>query len=290
MDLAALISHRFPEQRARFVARDTILYALSVGAGSDPARERDIGLVYEKGLKSLPTLVTVLAHPGMWLTNPAFGASVAKLLHGEQRLEIARPLPAEGEIVAEHRIRAVVDKGRENGSLVYFEKRVFDAQTRDPLCSSMQTFFMRADGGCGSYGTPPTALLPVPTGAPDLVEELRTSTAAALLYRLNGDWNPLHVDVSAARAAGFERPILHGLCVFGSVAYLLTRSLCDDDPRRIVSLAARFASPVFPGDTIRLEGRLVDDLFHFRVLVPERDQVALSHGVARIRRTAEPGE
>jgi acyl dehydratase len=290
LDLASLTSHRFPEQRVRFTARDTILYALSVGAGSDPAREHDIGLVYEKDLKSLPTLATVLAHPGMWLTNPTFDASVAKLLHGEQRLEIARPLPAEGEIIAEHRIRAVVDKGRESGSLVYFEKRILDAQTRDPLCSSMQTFFLRGDGGCGNYGTPPAALLPAPTRAADLVDEMRTSASAALLYRLNGDWNPLHVDVSAARAAGFERPILHGLCVFGSVAYLLTRSLCDHDPRRIVSLAARFASPVFPGDTIRLEGCRDDDVLHFRVLVPERDQVALSHGVARIRRTAEPGE
>lgn len=290
MDLAALVSHRFPEQRARINARDTILYALSVGAGSDPSREHDIGLVYEKDLKSLPTLATVLAHPGMWLLNPAFGASVAKLLHGEQRLEVVHPLPAEGEIVAEHGIRAVVDKGRDSGCLVYFEKRVFDAQTRDPLCCSVQTFFLRADGGCGNYGTPPAALSTIPTYAADVVEEMRTSTTAALLYRLNGDWNPLHVDPSTARAAGFKRPILHGLCVFGSVAYLLTRSLCDNDPRRIISLAARFASPVFPGDTIRLEGCRVGDLFHYRVRVPERDEVVLSHGMARIRQTAEPRE
>lgn len=282
MNLVALLNHRFARRTTRFTTRDTILYALSVGAGRDPTYERDLSLVYERELQALPTMAAVLAHPGMWIADPAFGVNVARLVHGEQRVEIARPLPVQAEVTADYAIRAVVDKGAGKGALVYFEKRVADAATGRPLCSGLQMLFLRDDGGCGSYGEPPDSLAAFEPSAADFVHELQTLPSAALLYRLNGDLNPLHVDPDAARAAGFERPILHGLCTYGAIGYLLTRAFCDGDASRLVSLAARFTAPVYPGETLRLEGNADGDHLHFRALVTERNQVVLSHGTARI--------
>ena len=176
----------------------------------------------------------------------------------------------------------MVDKGEGKGALVYFEKTLSAAGNGDPLCTVFSTLFLRADGGCGSHGTPPPPLpadLPGPVGFTD---EIRTPVNAALLYRLNGDLNPIHVDPEAARKAGFERPILHGLCTYGVVGYLLTRSVCGHDPARLQSLGARFTSPVYPGETIRIEGSRGADAVRFRALVPDRNQVVLSQGYAHI--------
>jgi acyl dehydratase len=142
--------------------------------------------------------------------------------------------------------------------------------------------FLRGDGGAGSFGTPPE---PLPNGlnvALEALDELKTPMGAALLYRLNGDRNPLHADPAAALQAGFERPILHGLCTYGVIGYLLVRTVCNHDPSRLLSLGARFSSPVFPGETIRLEAARRSDEVHFQATVPERNVVVLSQGYARI--------
>lgn len=282
MNLQALLEHRFPTQRVAYAPKDTILYALSVGVGADPTDPNELRLTYERGLAALPTIAAVLAHPGAWIANPKFAVNFLKLLHGEQNLTVHRPLPASGEIEASYGIPAVVDKGEGKGALVYFEKRLADVATGEALCTVHSTLFLRADGGCGSHGTPPP---PLPGGALDAIEftaELTTAPGAALLYRLNGDLNPIHADPEAARKAGFERPILHGLCTYGVVGYLLTRTACGHDPARLRSLGARFTSPVYPGETIRLEGRRVDGGVQFQARVPGRDQVVLGQGFARI--------
>lgn len=282
MNLDALVRHRFEPKTSRYTARDTILYALSVGAGTEAAAADELGLVYEENLQPLPTMAAVLAHPGLWIAAPEFAVTVSRLLHGEQRLDVERPLPPEGEIVAEYGVHSVVDKGEGKGALVYFEKRIADAATGQHLCTATQALFLRADGGCGNYGVAPPPLVEDALDKPEFTAELHTASYAALLYRLNGDRNPIHVDPAAARAAGFERPILHGLCTYGVVGYLLTRSVCNYQPQRIQSLAARFISPVFPGETIRVEGRRDGAQLHFRASVPARKQVVLSHGIARI--------
>jgi acyl dehydratase len=142
--------------------------------------------------------------------------------------------------------------------------------------------FLRGDGGAGSFGTPPEPLPLAPEVPLERLDELKTSIGSALLYRLNGDRNPLHADPAAAAAAGFDRPILHGLCTYGVVGYLLVRSVCDHDPSRLLSLGARFSSPVFPGETIRLEAARRSDEVYFRATVPERNEVVLSQGFARV--------
>jgi acyl dehydratase len=282
MDLAALSAHRFEPQRIRYGSKDTILYALSVGVGDDPLDARQLRFTYENGLMALPTMAAVLAHPGAWIANPAFKVNFLKLLHGEQNLIVHRSLPAEGEIEATYRIPAVIDKGADKGALVYFEKVLSDVVTGQKLCTVAATLFLRADGGCGGFGVVPPALPAEPAGSPSFSAELKTSIAAALLYRLNGDLNPIHADPAAAARAGFERPILHGLCTYGAVGYLLTRTVCGNDPQRLRSLGARFTSPVYPGETIRVEGTEAEGRVHFRALVPSRAQVVLSQGFASI--------
>ena len=282
MDLQALREHRFEPKRVTYGAKDTILYALSVGVGSDPLDANQLRLAYEKGLVALPTMAAVLAHPGAWIAEPRFKVNFLKLLHGEQGLTVHRPLPAESQIEANYRVRAVVDKGEGKGALVYFEKDLEHASSGEPLCTVSSTLFLRADGGCGSFGTPPDPLPAPAAGAPEFSDEIKTAVGAALLYRLNGDLNPIHVDPAASAKAGFERPILHGLCTYGVVGYLLARTVCGNDPARLRSLGARFSSPVFPGETIRIEGRRGDGGVYFQASVPEREQVVLSQGFARV--------
>jgi len=282
VNLQALLAHRFEPRRISYGAKDTILYALSVGAGTDPLDPNQLGLVYERDLRALPTMAAVLAHPGAWTTNPAFAIDFLKLLHGEQNLTVHRPLPPQGELEGRYRVPAVVDKGPGKGALVYFEKELCDVATGVAVCTVSTTLFLRADGGCGSHGTPPPPLPADTPSACDFSDELRTPVRAALLYRLNGDLNPIHVDPDSARKAGFDRPILHGLCTYGIAGYLLTRTVCGHDPSRLRSFGARFSSPVFPGETIRIEGTRDGDLVSFRAVVSERNQVVLNQGYARI--------
>jgi acyl dehydratase len=284
MKLDALREHTFPTQRMKYFDRDTMLYALSVGAGVDPLDEKELGLVYEKQLSALPTMAAVLAHPGAWIANPRFEVNFLKLLHGEQNLVVDKPLPPEGDLVATYGVRAVVDKGLERGALVFFEKKLADAGSNELFCTVSSTLFLRADGGCGNFGTPPDPLPPAPVDGFEPLGEVRTTLRSALWYRLNGDRNPIHVDPAAGAKAGFEKPILHGLCTYGVAGYVLIRAVCDYDTKRLSSLGVRFTAPVYPGETIRVEGVRVDDGVHFRAVVPERDQVVvLNQGYARIR-------
>ena len=259
-----------------------MLYALSVGAASDPCDPRELRFVFEKDLCVLPTIAAVLAHPGAWIANPCFGVNYPKLLHGEQQLIVHRPLAPAGEIDASYRLAAVVDKGEGKGALVHFEKQLHDAKSSELLCTVRSTLFLRGDGGAGSFGTAPEPLPATPDVPLERLDELKTSIGSALLYRLNGDRNPLHADPAAAAEAGFDRPILHGLCTYGVVGFLLVRSVCNHDPSRLLSLGARFSSPVFPGETIRLEAARRSDKVYFRATVPERNEVVLSQGFARV--------
>ncbi len=259
-----------------------MLYALSVGAGSDLGDPLSLRLVYETDLCALPTIAAVLAHPGAWIADPRFEVNYAKLLHGEQQLIVHRPLAPAGKIEASYRIAAVVDKGEGKGALLYFEKRLRDIASSEPLCTVWSTLFLRGDGGAGSFGTPPEPLPATPDVKLERRDEIKTTIGSALLYRLNGDRNPIHADPAAAAKAGFDRPILHGLCTYGVVGYLLTRTVCNHDPTRLVCLGARFSSPVFPGETIRLEAARRSDGVYFRTTVPERDEVVMSQGFARV--------
>ncbi|HEX4377149.1 MAG TPA: MaoC/PaaZ C-terminal domain-containing protein [Steroidobacteraceae bacterium] len=268
-----------------YTERDTMLYALSVGVGADPLDERQLGFVYERGLRALPSMVTVLGAPaGAWSMQNV-GIDWTRVLHGEERIELLQPLPVSGTVRATNRIVALSDKGPARGAVLTRERALYDDAASGALLARItQVLMLRGNGGfsaSSSLSDPSPPLLPaVPASAPDSEVELASLPQAALLYRLNGDVNPLHVDPAVARAAGFERPILHGLCSFGMAVHAALRGCCDYDAARIRSVAARFTSPVYPGERVTFQfWRGDNDRLHFRARVPARDVTVLDRGL-----------
>jgi acyl dehydratase len=283
MNLVRLTGMPFPDIRAAYTVRDTILYALGVAACQDPLSAAQLKFAYESELEALPSLACVLAHPGFWVKAPELEIAWLKLVHAEQFVNLAAPLPPQGEVTGRYRITGVVDKGPQAGALVYFEKSLCAADGT-ALATVESTYFLRGDGGCGNWGQPGRQLPAAPTTAPAGSINVPTLPIAALIYRLSGDYNPLHADPGFARKAGFEKPLLHGLCTYGIACQSLVRSLCDSQASRLVSMGARFTKPVYPGDTIRTEYWQRDDgTVQFRSLSVERNEVVLDRGIAQIR-------
>jgi acyl dehydratase len=276
-----LLNYPIPEVRQRLTKRDSILYALSVGLGQDPLDTRQLDYVdHHRALKALPTMAVVLGYPGFWLGNPATGVDAVKLVHGEQSIELLGPLPVDGEIIGRTRVTRLVDKGAGKGALLFSEKQLSEATTGKLLAVTRSTTFMRGDGGFGGPAGPVNEPHKMPERAPDHVIDLPTRPEQALLYRLNGDDNPLHADPALAAKAGFPRPILHGLCTLGIAGHAALRGLCNYEAGRLLSIAARFTAPVYPGETIRTE--LWND-GSFRAKVVERDTVVINNGHAEVR-------
>ena len=280
MNLEALREHKFETMVTSYTDRDVMLYALSLGVCVNPLDDNELPFVYEKNLRALPSMSSVLAFPGLWIANKEFGVKFVKLLHGEQRARYTKPLPPCAEIRGDYRVSAVVDKGADKGALVYFDKILSDNKTGDHLCTVSSTLFLRGDGGAGGFGEAPEPLAAVPEGSPDFFDEIPISKRAALLYRLNGDRNPLHVDPDIARKAGFEVPILHGLCAYGVCGFSVLRKAFDYDPAGMKSLDLRFSAPVVPGQTLQVEGWDVDGGVAFQARVKESNKLAISNGFA----------
>ncbi|WP_431284299.1 MaoC/PaaZ C-terminal domain-containing protein [Humitalea sp. 24SJ18S-53] len=278
IDPQRLLNWPVPDVHQSLTAKDVILYALSVGVGHDPLDQGELRFLDERQLIALPSMAVVLGYPGFWLGDPATGVDAVRLVHGEQGLIIHRPLPVTGTVLGRTRITGLVDRGEGKGALMYSERAVLDAQTGDPFATLTSTTFLRGDGGFGGAAGPVKAPHPEPDQAPDLSIDLATRPEQALIYRLNGDFNPLHIDPATATRAGFERPILHGLCTFGVVCHGLVRSICGGEPSRFGSMDLRFSSPVYPGETIRTEIWHQDGGAAFRARVVERDRVVISNG------------
>ena len=277
----------FEDTVCRYEPRDTILYALGLGAGSDPVAPQQLRFVYEKGLAAIPTLATVIGSAGMWMGDPRTGIDTLKLVHGEQHLRLHRPLPPAGTLIARHRVEAVVDKGQGKGALLVTRKELLDADSESPVCETRSIAFLRGDGGFSvhdgmSDSVPPR--LPAPPERPaDCECSYATLPQAALIYRLSGDLNPLHVDSDVAQRAGFERPILHGLCTYGMAARAAIEVLLDGQAERLRAIAARFTAPVWPGETVRFEfWREAGNSVHFRARVDARQAIVLDNGVLEL--------
>lgn len=282
MNLQNLVSRTFAKKHAAYTERDTMLYGLGVAACQDPLDPVDLSYVYEGGLQALPSMSSVLAHPGFWVNAPELELDWVKLVHAEQRFEMASPLPVAGEVVGRYRVKGVVDKGPDKGAMMYFEKTL-DTPDGARVATINMTYFFRGDGGCGDWGEADPVLPAVPEAAPDGNRDVVTDPRAALIYRLSGDYNPLHADPAVARKAGFDRPILHGLCTYGVACHSLVRAVAGGEAAKLKSMAARFTKPVLPGDTLRTEyWRGADGEVQFRCVAVERDLVVLDRGVARI--------
>ena len=277
-----LINWSIPEARQRLTKRDTILYALGVGLGADPCDEQQLRYVYEEKLQALPTMAIILGYPGPWHAQGDTGITRSHVVHGEQGFRILKPLPVEGEVAGKTRVTGVVDKGKDKGALVMTENTVKDA-SGDTVCTLTSTTFCRADGGFGGPGGPVNAPHPVPDAAPEQVCDLPVLPQAALIYRLSGDYNPLHADPAYAKKAGFRMPILHGRCTFSIAGHAILKTLCGYDPARFVAMEGRFSSPVYPGETIRTEMWRDGNVVSFRATVPARSVTVLNNGRAEIR-------
>jgi acyl dehydratase len=280
IDYQKLKNWPIPTIEQRYTERDTMLYALGLGCGADPIDREDLRFVYEDGLRALPMMGVVLAGPGFWLKDPATGVDWKKVLHGEQGLILHQPLPASGTVTGASRITEIIDRG-DKGAFLYSERVVVDA-TGQKLCTLTSTTVLRGDGGFGGPTGPAPEPHPLPPRAPDLAVDLPTLLQAALIYRLSGDYNPLHADPEVAKAVGFPRPILHGLCTFGVAGRALLKACCGNDPTRLREMRLRFSAPVLPGETIRTELWRDGAVVSFRARVVERDVVVLNNGRAVI--------
>jgi acyl dehydratase len=278
-----LLALKIPDVEHTYGDKDTMLYALGVGLGHNPTDRAQLDFVYEKNLKALPTFACLLGYPGFWVRDLDTGIDWVKIVNGEQGFTLNSPVQPKGTVVGKARIVEVIDKGEGKGAVVYTERKITDKASGELIATVTQTTFCRADGG---FGGPPRESPPshkVPERAPDLVCDLGTRPEMALIYRLSADLNPLHADLDVAKAAGFPRPILHGLGTFGVVGHALLKSVCNYDPSLFTAMSGRFSAPVFPGETIRTEIWHDGNVVSFRALVPERNIVAMSNGRAEIR-------
>jgi acyl dehydratase len=281
VDRDRVASLRLPPIEQSYTARDTMLYALGLGYGSDPLSATQLPFVCEadsEPLRVVPSMCLVLAHPGFWVGDPTLGIDWRKLLHGEQSFEIHRPLSSAGRVRGEYEIVAIDDKGPDKGAVVHQVKTIFDAADGARLASCRSVLFLRGDGGCGSVGEPPPAAAPLPERAPDRSCTLATSPQSALLYRLSGDYNPIHADPGTAAKAGFARPILHGLCTLGMAVRAAADELAEGRAERVRAVSARFVKPVYPGETLRVDLFVNGNDVRFRVSVVERDVLVLDRG------------
>jgi len=253
-DPEKLLKFRIPEVRQQWTLKDSAFYALSIGMAQDPMDIRQLRYVSaQPDMATMPSMAVVMAHPGFWLGHPETTVDPSCVLHGEQEIEVARPLPAAANIRSVTRMLALVDKGPGKAAILYTEKKVIDEDSGELLAKTVNTTFLCGLGGFGGEGSAPTRAHQMPSLPPSHEVELQTRPEQALFYRLNGDYNVLHSDPEFARKSGFERPILHGLCTFGVVCRALLKRFADYQSEKLKSMKLRFSAPIYPGETIRLE-------------------------------------
>ena len=282
LDVETVMGWRFDPVEQAYDARDSMLYALGLGYGSDPMDPAALRHVYEDGLVAVPTMAVVLGNPGPWTRDPRTGIDWVRALHGEQGLVVHAPLPPAGRVIGHCRVAGIIDKGAGKGALLMQERKLFDAATGTLLATRTTTSFLRGDGGCGAPPREQPRPTAIPDRAPDIVHDVTTRPEQALIYRLSGDMNPVHADPAVAARAGFARPILHGLCTYGIAGRALLATACGGDPARFRELHVRFSAPVFPGETIRVELWQEGAEWRLRARAAERDAVVLNNGRALV--------
>jgi acyl dehydratase len=278
-----LTALEIPAVEQSYGPKDCMLYALGLGLGQNPANVDELAFVYEKNLKVLPTYAFMQAYSAYWLRQPDIGITWSHVVHGEAGVTLYEPVAPQGDVIGRTRIVNVVDKGEGKGALVYSERQICDKASGRLLATLTQTTFCRADGGFGGPKRETPLPHALPARAPDITCDLPTRPEMALIYRLSGDVNPLHADPEFARAAGFPRPILHGLATFGVAGHALLKAVCGYDPARLTAMSGRFSAPVFPGETIRTEIWRDGSVVSFRARLVERDAVVIDNGRAVVK-------
>lgn len=278
LDPQRLLDLQIPLRRVVYSDRDVMLYALAVGTGA-AGSGADLHLVYEKDLAAIPSFSQTLAFDDSWLGS--CDIDLSQVVHGALDLTFHQPIAAEGTIEVASRIAGLTDKGVGKGGLILQEAVL--SQGGNKVCTSLSTLFVRGGGGFGGSVGAVVPTPAVPAGPAGVEIEVRTQPNQALLFRLLGDRNPLHADPSVARASGFDAPILHGACSFGIACETVLRSFCELNPSRLEGLTARFAGPLFPGETLVFSFWRDQTHILFRAVAKERGTVVLDNGVARLR-------
>jgi acyl dehydratase len=277
----AIMAYRPGDIRADYGPRDCILHALGIGLGMDPMDQAQLRFVYEKNLVAFPTLATTLGWMGR-LTDPAFGVDERMVVLADQRVVLHRPLAPQATLISRPYVKEIIDKGEGNAAIIQITR---DLTTEDgTLVATVEgSTLARKHGGFGGKVTQSPVPRAIPSRDPDRVCDLPTPPNLAQIFRLTGDTNPLHIDPERAKVAGFARPILHGIASFGVAAHAILRTLAGYDPARLASIEARFARPIFPGETVRTEMWENGAEVAFRCRTVERGEVAVDNGLVRLR-------
>lgn len=284
IDVDEALGYEFPPVDGEYTEKDAALYALGIGAAADPLNEQDLRLVYEnhgQGFQAFPTFAVTPALKAMFANPQAPGLNFGfdRILHGEQELEIHRPLPSHAKLTSQARIAEIWDKGK--NALVVNE--IVSSDDAGPLFTNRVTTVVRGAGGWGGERGPSAQPNTPPDRDPDASVEQTINANQALLYRLSGDINPLHADPNMASAVGFERPILHGLCTFGYAARHVLNTFAEGHPEKLKRIQVRFADVVFPGETLVTEmWKESENRILFRCRIKERDTVVIKHAAVEL--------
>ncbi|KAA3453659.1 enoyl-CoA hydratase 2, peroxisomal-like [Gossypium australe] len=284
-----IIAHKFPDTTYVYTERDVAVYALGVGAcGRDAVDTDELKYVYHENgqqfIKVLPTFSTLFSLRGLPQLSGVPGLKFDKrlLLHGQQYIEIHKPLPSNASILNKTTIAGFHDKGK--AAILELETRSYEKESGELLTLNRTSVFLRGAGGFSDPSKPFT-YSNYPVNPASAMKTPKTQPSAALLYRLSGDYNPLHSDPMIAKVAGFSRPILHGLCTLGFAVRAIIKCICRGHPDMVKCIFARFLLHVYPGEALITEMWLEGLRVIYQVKAKERNRAVLS-GYVDLRRLA----
>lgn len=280
MNVEELKELRIENRKVSYTRSDARRYALSLGFAKDPTDENELDFVVDRrGFKTVPTMAAIFADVIMDLTLACELKRPELALHGEQKLQLFAPLPNAAALELTGFIPEIYDRGGERGAEIHMAAEARLEGADQPLYRATYVTIARGDGGYGGAAPPQrTGSRAMPDRKPDQTWESGTRPDFALFYALNGDHNPIHTQPTVARRAGFEQPILHGLCTYGIACRAVLQGHCDYDASRVSAFDVRFSAPVFPGETLRVESWEVDGGVLFQARVVERDVLVLKNG------------
>ena len=266
-------------QKYSWTDREVMLYAVGIGMGADPMDEKELPFVNEayyteRNLKVVPTFASVAA----WGAAPGhIDTNLLMVVDGERDITFHKPMPAAANITADVSVIGVYDKGKDKGAVI-IRQTVLRDEKGEALATLLASQFARGDGGFGGPSEGQPEPHKVPTRAPDKSVDISTRPDQALIYRLCGDRSPLHSDPEFAKRAGFPRPILHGMCTYGLTCRGVLQAYADHDPSAFRQHAARFSSPVYPGETVTMEMWKDGTVISFEAKVKARNVTVIRNG------------